>query len=241
MFRIVLAVLFFLTSTGLIAASTLPSLSPTARDILGNLGTEVFGILVTIALVDWYLEKRRRQDRARELAWGVLHAIEHAVWVWQGGPRQLGTNELLGVVSGIQKQNTQLPFTEGLMLNVGLQCRSILQREASAVKSLPGLQGILRDLMSLAAIRDLPASTRIRTVAEILEASVTGLARVLDQSTDRMPSGLIWYRDPSPAGQEERYRQALPLGTETMEEDPGSPERAHLPPGIPAAQRPTRG
>lgn len=234
MFRIVLAVLFFVTSTGLIAASTLPSLSATVRDILGNLGTEVFGILVTIALVDWYLERRRRQDRARDLAWGVLHAIEHAVWVWQGGPRYLGTNELLGVISGIQKQNGLEPFTEGLMLNVGLQCRSILQRESSAVKSLPGFSGILRDLVSLAAVRDLPTSTRIRTTAEILEASVTGLARVLHLSTDRMPSGLIWYRDATPAGQKERYRQVLPLAPGQVEEGPERAARVYPPPEIPA-------
>jgi len=240
MFRIVLAVLFFLTSTGLIAASTLPGLSANLRDILGNLGTEVFGILVTIALVDWYLEKRRRQDRARELAWGVLHAIEHAVWVWQGGPRHLGTNELLGVISGIQKQNTLRPFSEGLMLNVGLQCRSILQREASTVRSIPGFPGILRDLMSLASIRDLPTPTRIRTVSEILEASVIGLARVLNLSTERMPSGLIWYRDPTPAGQEERYRQALSMGAGGLEGNPGTADRPHLPAGSPAAGPSTR-
>jgi len=222
MFRVILAIIFFVTSTALIAASTLPSLSGVKREILGNLGTEIFGILVTIALVDWVLEKRRRQDRARELAWGVVHSVEHALWVWQGGPRQMGTNELLGIISGIQGQNSLEPFTEGLFLNVGLQCRSILQREPSTMKSLPGLNGTLKDMVSLAAIRDLPKATRIRTVAEILEASVTGLSRVLGQPTDRMPSGLIWYRDASPAGQESRYRQMWPSAV--------GPQSPHLSP-----------
>jgi hypothetical protein len=236
MFRVVLAIVFFVTSSGLIAASTLSRLGPSVREILGNVGTEIFGILVTIALVDWVLEKRRRQDRARELAWGVLHFIEHAVWVWQGGPRQMGTNELLGIVSGIKKRDHLEPFTEGLFLNVGLQCRSILQKEASAVKSLPGLTGTLEDLVSLATIRDLPESTRIRTVSEILEASVTGLAHQLGQATERMPSGLIWYLDPTGDGQEERYRQAGaaspapggPFGLGAF--GPGSPVPATEPP-----------
>ncbi len=212
MFRLVLGIVFFVTSAALIAASTFFGQRSSLGEILGNLGTEIFGILVTIALVDWFLEKRRRQDRGRELAWGILHGVEHAVWVWQGGPRQLGTNELLGIISGIRSQNDLEPFTEGLILNVGLQARSILQRELSALKSLPGLPEILRDLVSLATIRDLPTSTRIRTIAEILEASVTGLARVLGQPTDRMPSGLIWYKDPTPEGQDERYRQAWSIG-----------------------------
>ena len=90
------------------------------------------------------------------------------------------------------------------------------------MKSLPGLNGTLNDLVSLAAVRDLPKATRIRTVAEILEASVTGLSRVLGQPTDRMPSGLIWYRDASPGGQESRYRQMWPsaMGSQTPHSSP---------------------
>lgn len=210
MFRVVLAIVFFVTSSVLIAASTVVDVEDPIRDILGNVGTEIFGILVTIALVDWYLEKRRRQDKARELAWGIVHSVEYAVWVWQGGPRHLGTNELLGLITGIGAKDTLQPFTEGLVLNIGLQCRSTLQREVSAVKSLPGFHGILKDMVSLATVQEFPQGTRIRTVAEILEASVIGLARVLDQSTERMPSGLIWYRDPTPEGQEGRYRQSFP-------------------------------
>ncbi len=216
MSRVFLALVFFVSSTALIAVSAFGGMTGPMREILGDLGTEIFGILVTIALVDWYLEKRRRQDRARELAWNVLHAIEHAVWVWQGGPRHMGTNELLGIVSGVQKGDDLKPFTEGLMMNIGLQSRSIGQKEPAVVKSIPGLREILADLVSLATLRDFPDSTRIRTVAEILEASVTGLARVLGQPTDRMPAGLIWYRDSSKDGQEERYQRAAPRTPEGL-------------------------
>jgi hypothetical protein len=210
MARVVLGIVFFITSTSLIIASTLPSLGPSLREILGNVGTEIFGILVTIALVDWYLEKRRRQDRARELAWSVLHEVEYAVWIWQGGPRHMGTNELLGIVSGIQERDRFTPFSEGLMMNVGLRSRSVLQMEPSAIKSLPGLGSVLEDLVSLASLRDLPESAQVRTIAEILEASVAGLARLLGQPTERMPSGLIWHRDSDPESQERRYQMVWP-------------------------------
>lgn len=209
MFRVILGIVFFVSSTTLITLSTLGPWDEATTEILGNVGTEIFGILVTIALVDWVLERRRRQDRGRELAWGVLHAIEHAVWVWQGGPRHMGTNELLGIVGGIRGKDGFAPFTECLFQNVGLQCRSILQMEPSAVGSLPGLGGTLKDLVSLATIRDLPESTRIRTVSEILETSVVGLSRILNQPTERMPSGLIWHRDATADGQEGRYEQIL--------------------------------
>ena len=122
----------------------------------------------------------------------------------------MGTNELLGIVSGIQESDELAPFSEGLLMNVGLQARSLLQKEPSAIKSLQGLKEVLEDLVSLASLRDLPTSTRIRTIAEILQASVQGLARILGQPTDRMPSGLIWHRDPAPDRQEERYRKVQP-------------------------------
>jgi hypothetical protein len=210
MARVVLGILFFITSTTLILVSTLPALSPSIREILGNVGTEIFGILVTIAVVDWYLEKRRRQDRARELAWSVLHEIEYAVWIWQGGPRHMGTNELLGIVTGIQEKDGLAPFSEGLMMNLGLHSRSILQKEPSVIKSLPGLGSVFQDLVSLASLRDLPESTQVRTIAEILESSVMSLARLLGQSTERMPSGLIWHRDSDLEAQGKRYEGVWP-------------------------------
>ena len=209
MFRVILGLFFFVTSSGLIGASLLSGMSPAVSEILRDLGTEIFGILVTIGLVDLVLERRRRQDRARELAWEVVHEVEHAVWVWKGGPRHMGTNELLGIIAGIQEEDAFEPFTEKLLLNVGLHCRSILQMETQAIKSVTDLKGALENMVSLATIRDLPESTRIRTVAEILDASVVGLSRVLGQPTERMPSGLIWYLDSSPDGQEVRYSQGL--------------------------------
>lgn len=62
MFRLIFAVVFSLGSGGLFAAAYLAGLDTPTGEILGNLATEVFGILVTIALVDWFLEMRRRQD-----------------------------------------------------------------------------------------------------------------------------------------------------------------------------------
>jgi hypothetical protein len=218
MFRVVFAIVFAIVSGGLILGGWAAGFSTPMGEILGNLGTEVFGILVTIALVDWFLEKRRRQDRGRELAWSTLHSIEHAVWVWQGGPRHLATDELLGLVTGIEAGDEMAPFTEALLQNVGLQSRGILQKEDSAIRSLPGLKDTFGDLVSLATIKEHPPSTLIAVVADILASSVAGFAKVLGQPTQRMPTGLIWYRDPTPEGQEKRYLQASPRPTGARED-----------------------
>ncbi len=210
MFRAVFALVFSLVSGGLLAGGLALGVDTPSGEILTNLATEVFGILITIALVDWFLERRRRQDRARELAWNALHEIEYAVWVWQGGPRQLATDELLGLVAGANPTDAMEPFTEALVQNIGLQCRGLVQRELSVVKTLPGFRETLDDLVSLAAIGQNPPSTLVSAVSEILASSIGGLARVLGQPTARMPSSLIWYRDASPEGQEKRYLQMWP-------------------------------
>lgn len=223
MFRAIFALVFSVVSAGLFAGGLAAGLESPAGEILANLATEVFGILITIALVDWFLERRRRQDRARELAWNTLHEIEYAAWVWQGGPRQLATDELLGLMTGIHPDDAMEPFTEALIQNIGLQSRGLLQRETSAIKSVQGLKEALDELVSLATISQNPPSSLVSAVAEILVSAVHGLAEVLEQPTERMPSALIWYRDPTPIGQEKRYLQMWP--------DPGGRRRGAQGPG----------
>lgn len=50
-------------------------------NLLINLGSEVIGIVITVAVVESYLERRRLHNRARQLAWDILHAAQTAVWV----------------------------------------------------------------------------------------------------------------------------------------------------------------
>jgi len=208
MFRIILAAIFLLASTGLIWADLSGRAGATFGEVLGDLGTEMFGILVTIALVDWVLERRRKQDRARELAWNVLAEVQHAVWVWQGGARQQSSGDLLGLMSGIKEADEMEPFTEGLFLSVAFHAQSTLQTESTALKSLHGLLEVFKELEQLSSIENLKPQAKVRVAVEVLSEAVAGLARVLKQPTEWMPSGLIWHVDPSAEAQEKRYDQA---------------------------------
>jgi hypothetical protein len=208
MFRVILAAIFLLASTGLIWVDLSGRAGATFGEVLGDLGTEMFGILVTIALVDWVLERRRKQDRAREVAWGVLAELQHAVWVWQGGARQQSPGDLLGLISGIKEVDEMEPFTEGLFLSVAFHAQSTLQTEPTALKSLSGLLGVFKEIEQLSSIENLKPQAKVRVATEVLSEAVAGLARVLRQPTEWMPSGLIWHVDPSREAQEKRYNQA---------------------------------
>lgn len=211
MFRVILAAVFLLASSGLIWIDLSGRAGATFGEVLGDLGTEMFGILVTIALVDWVLERRRKQDRAREVAWNVLAEVQHAVWVWQGGARQQSPGDLLGLISGIKEADEMEPFTEGLFLSVAFHAQSTLQTESAALKSLSGLLDVFKEIEQLSSIENLKPQAKVRVSVEVLSEAVGGLAKALRQPTEWMPSGLIWHVDPAKEAQEKRYNQAWAL------------------------------
>ena len=138
-----------------------------------NLGTEIIGIVITVAVVEWFLERRRLHNRGRQLAWDALHGAETAVWVWQGGPREMETDEILGVLNAVHEEDPLPDFTEGLFLNLGTRSRRLLNNDPNAVSALPGFMDGLEHLARLSAIRDGKRSMPPRKVAEaIIRASV---------------------------------------------------------------------
>ncbi len=170
-----------------------------------NLGTEIIGIVITVAVVEWFFERRRLLNRGRQLAWDSLHATQTAVWVWQGGPREMETDELLGVLNAVHEDDPLPDFTEGLFLNVGTRSRRLLNNDPQAVAALPGFMDALEHFARLSAMRDGRSSMPSRKVADILEQGSRALARALGQPTERHLASLIRFRDPSLESQERRH------------------------------------
>jgi hypothetical protein len=206
MVRNVIAVAFLILSIASIAASFWLGADTPVGNVLINLGTEIFGILVTLAVVDLFLERRRLQERGRELAWGMLYEVERAVWVWQGGPRRLGTDELLGLISSISPTEQLQPFTRNLLLAAGHRSRELLDIDSRAVRAVPGLERAAAELSSLRALGERGSSVTNRMVIEVLDGATVELARILGQPTQKMPAGLVRHRDATPEAQAARYQ-----------------------------------
>ncbi len=173
--------------------------------LLMNLGTEIVGIVMTVAIVEWFFERRRLQNRGRQFAWDALHAVEHVVWVWQGGPREMDSDEVRGVLSAVRDNDPLADFTEGLLLNIGTRTRRVLNNDPTAAATMPGLMNGLEHLGRLASIRDGKRPMASRKVAGILDDGTMELARSLGRPTERHPSSLIRFRDPSVESQERRH------------------------------------
>jgi len=180
-------------------------LDPSTEGLLVNLGTEIIGIVITVAVVEWFFERRRLQNRGRQLAWDALHAVEHAVWVWQGGPREMDTDEVLGVLNAADDDDPLPDFTEGLFLNIGTRSRRLLNNDPLAVTAMPGFMNGLEHLARLSSLRDGDATIPSRKLAVILEEGTRELARALGKPTERHLASLIRYRDPSVESQERRH------------------------------------
>lgn len=173
--------------------------------LLINLGSEIVGIVITVAVVESFLERRRLHNRGRQQAWDVLHALKSAVWVWQGGPRELETDELLGILRAVTQDDVLADFTEGMLLSVGTRARRLLTNDPEAVAVIPRFMNALEHLGRLSSIRDGRKPMPVRRVADILEEGTTELAAALGQPTERHLASLIRYRDPSVASQERRH------------------------------------
>lgn len=174
-------------------------------NLLINLGTEIVGIVITVAVVEWFFERRRNTERGKQVAWSALHAIEHVVWVWQGGPRQVETDQILGILRSVEATDPLPDFTQNLLLGVGARSKQTLHNDQAALEAHRGLLTAFEELARLNAIREGGRVLAPRTVADVLEEGVRRLARTLGQPEEPMPGRLIRYVDSTEDAQELRY------------------------------------
>lgn len=195
---------FLFVALAILSVPFVSDVEPATEGLLVNLGTEIIGIVITVAVVEWFFERRRLLNRGRQLAWDAFHAIGHAVWVWQGGPREMETDEVLGVLNAVSPEDPLPDFTEGLFLSIGTRSRRLLSNEPDAVTALPGFMNGLEHLARLSSMRDSGAKMPCRKLADIVEEGTIELARSLGQPTERHLASLIRYRDPGLDGQKRR-------------------------------------
>lgn len=183
--------------------------APFYDGILVELGVEAIGLAVTVAVVDWYLERRRLHAAGRRLAWQVFHSIERIVWVWQGGPPRLDTGEVLSLVQGADRDGALAPGTESLLLGLAVESRRLLKADREAIDAVAGLEGCLGDLTLFANVAHEGRTPSVDSIASTLLDVTKRLAKLLGLSADStVPARLIRGRDPSVDAQTSRARVA---------------------------------
>jgi hypothetical protein len=70
-----------------------------ASEGLLDFGCGILEIALTVAGVEWLLERRRKRDEIEQVSTRALMDIDHAMWVWQGGRREFDLVELRAAIN----------------------------------------------------------------------------------------------------------------------------------------------
>ena len=206
--RLLVALAFVVVGAAMIFAPRVLGWPWSGSGTLVDLGSEILGLALTVSILDWFFEQRRLRADGRRLAWDAFHDIERAVWVWQGGPFRLETEDLLGLLSGVSDDDEFATCTERLLLGLGIRSRELLKGERRAISTVPGLAEALGELASLGRIGE-GRKPSARAVQAALESSARSLAEILDLSAPFTPARLIRDRSADVDEQERRFSIGL--------------------------------
>lgn len=230
--RLYLAVGCTLAAIIMVSAGILLSDTPRSEIIgmLGNLGAEILGLAFTVAIIDWMLERKRLNEQAAHLAWRMLHDVDHAFWVWQGGRREFHLDELMALLEIAGKDDPLPKFTEELFINLGIRSSDNLRLQPKLMGHDRRLRAALKSLAGLAQIREARTIVNSSYIIDGLRAAVTNLAEM----TGQMPhqgefAAARSFRDPSIEAQTRRYKGSLHesimrQGMNGMGDDPDASE-----------------
>lgn len=175
-------------------------------DFFLNLGTEIFGIVLTIAFVDIILEKRKQEDAARKIAWNVLHDLDHAVWVWQGGAREFDLDEMAGLLMLVENNDPLPQFTQNLFLRIGSRADSTLRTQNEALSANNNLKNGLEILKSLARMRDVSKVLSPFEIRDTTNDALSELVKAVNLIYTAQDSEILSkYRETSTNAQEWRH------------------------------------
>jgi len=207
MLRIVLAVGLLVLAVIMITVSMLLPSTTDFKELFLNLGSEIIGITITVAIVNWLIERSKMREEAQRIAWSMLHDIDHAVWVWQGGRREFHLDELVAILDLIEPTDRVMPFTQNLMANLGVRAADTLRLQSSVMRVHLRLKNAMTYLSGLGQIRELNTIATPAFIVDAIKSAITNLAHTTGQQIHTGQFGVArTFRDPSPTAQEARYK-----------------------------------
>jgi hypothetical protein len=164
-----------IVAAALIADALWGTLPTRMSDLFLNLGSELMGIVLTVGIIDYLLERRRSLDEAKRIALEALHDLDHHMWVWQGGARGFDLAELTALVAEVNDSDPVPEFTQSLFLVLGSRANNTLRTKPEVLRRSPLLSQALAVLSRLTAMRDGDAHIASRDIASCLAAAIPDL------------------------------------------------------------------
>ena len=175
--RLLICGILALIALGVLIAVTARATEVKVPDVLASLAVEAIGIVVTVGFVDVLLERDRGRARARAFAWSIINAVDHAIWLWQGGKRRFDAGELLGLVELIESNDPILIETQNLFLRLGVMSQNIMNMKDHAVANNQKLAEGIAALLPFGYIDEIPMSRAM--MKSNLSNAITALFEVV--------------------------------------------------------------
>lgn len=118
-------------------------------DLFLNIGSEILGIVITVAFIEFYFAWQRRRSEARNIAWRTLYELDQVVWLWQGGYPTFNFDELYGIVQDIQTKDKLAPTTLDTIVRLGNTAEAALAMHGRLANLIPPLEIALEELTVL--------------------------------------------------------------------------------------------
>jgi hypothetical protein len=205
--RIVIGLITLIVAGFVIFLGMHGSLSGKWPDLLLNLGTEMFGIVLTVLIVDWLFEQREIRQEAKRLAIGFLNRLDHHVWVWQGGARDFNLTETLTMLRYVTNDDPLPEFTQNLLLVLGSNAADRSRYDSEVVAANKYLKQGFDKLQKLTDIRrDYQRTMSSTDIAKHLSEAAMALAKAAELSIPKIDGNeRPEYRNPSIEYQEWRH------------------------------------
>jgi hypothetical protein len=173
--RVAIGIGLLIMAIALLGEAVFGLLPQRISDLFLNLGTELIGIVLTVAIIDHLFERRRENEESRRIAKEALHELDHHVWVWLGGAREFDLAELTALLAQASDDDPVPDFTQNLFLQLGSRASNTLRTRADIVRRSPALGAGLSELAKLERMRDADTHLRPSAIAGHIASAVTHL------------------------------------------------------------------
>lgn len=207
MLRFILAGALSLVALVIVIVAMIFDPEATPTELMFNLGAEIIGIALTVAIVDWLIEKNKMTEEAQRLAWRMLHEIDQAVWVWQGGRQEFHLDEMAALIDLITESDAPIESTQDLFVNLGRAASDSLRLHSKLLKSDKRLDVALNSLAGLAQMRALKGRMPKSYIVDMLKKGMLALAEITGQAIHSGTFAVArTFHDSSPEAQKERFQ-----------------------------------
>lgn len=138
---------------------------------LGDFVGELIGMAITIAVIDRLFVLQQRRENLESIIWDVLHDLDYAMWVWQGGERVFDFNELKAVTRQVDESHPLNTCTADLLMALGNKSANHLLKDKLLISSSRETYLAFLELKRLARLRDqYPMMSNVTIRDAIVEA-----------------------------------------------------------------------